>query len=147
MRSLGFLLAERGSTHCLLDRVGSSVQWGHLDLLSADQETGAERSRLYLSVPGPLQTVQRAELLLGLSSFWLMVIFLSWFKMLVEARGPRTAAVSKVKGHADEGLMIWLMRLLTFASVELELMSSMPEGAFLVPAGSGIPLCVNCIAS
>ena len=36
--------------------------WGHLDLLPLDVESGAERCRLYFSVPGPLQTVQRAEL-------------------------------------------------------------------------------------
>ena len=40
------------------------VSWdlGHLDLLPPDVESGAERCRLYLSVPRPLQTVQRADL-------------------------------------------------------------------------------------
>ena len=36
--------------------------WGHLELLSPDTNTGAERSWLYFSVPKPLQTVQRDEL-------------------------------------------------------------------------------------
>ena len=34
---------------------------GHLELLPPDLNSGAERSMLYLSVPRPLQTVQRAE--------------------------------------------------------------------------------------
>ena len=36
--------------------------WGHLDLLPNDQELGAERCSLYSSLPGPLQSVQRAEM-------------------------------------------------------------------------------------
>ena len=36
--------------------------WGHLDLLPVDGGTGAECYWLYCSVPGSLQTVQRAEI-------------------------------------------------------------------------------------
>ena len=36
--------------------------WGHLELLPPDRDNGNERSWLYLSVPKPSQTVQRAEL-------------------------------------------------------------------------------------
>ena len=36
--------------------------WGHLDLLPNDQELGVERCSLYSSLPGPLQSVQRAEM-------------------------------------------------------------------------------------
>ena len=36
--------------------------WGHLDLLPPDDTFGNERCRLFLAVPCPLQTVQRAEL-------------------------------------------------------------------------------------
>ena len=36
--------------------------WGCLELVPPDRVRGTERSRLYFSVPKPLQTVQRAEL-------------------------------------------------------------------------------------
>ena len=36
--------------------------WEHLDLLPPDENSGSEQCRLYLSVPQPLHTVQRAEL-------------------------------------------------------------------------------------
>ena len=36
-------------------------RWGHLDLLPADSGLSVERSVLFESVPGPLQSVQRAE--------------------------------------------------------------------------------------
>ena len=36
--------------------------WGHLDMLPNDQELGGERCSLYSSLPGPLQSVQRAEM-------------------------------------------------------------------------------------
>ena len=35
--------------------------WGHLDFLPVDADTGVECCRLFSSVPGPLQSVQRAE--------------------------------------------------------------------------------------
>ena len=41
---------------------GSIVLGGILDLLPPDHGVGTERSRLYLTVPKPLQTAQRAEL-------------------------------------------------------------------------------------
>ena len=46
----------------LLVLVGFKRSWWHLDLLPPDEDSGTERCRLYLSVPRPLQTVQRAEL-------------------------------------------------------------------------------------
>ena len=111
--------------------------WGHLDLLPPGDEPGSERSRLYLSVPRPLQTVQRAELWrvitalqaarpLGVDNanvvghvgriidrkglggpFELLVDgdLLSLVKMLILALGAGSTAISKVKGHADEGLV------------------------------------------
>ena len=40
---------------------GFVVGGEHLDLLPYDPELGVERCSLYFSLPGPLQTVQRAE--------------------------------------------------------------------------------------
>ena len=37
-------------------------RWGHLDLLPRDADLGVERCTLFDSLPGPLQSVQRAEL-------------------------------------------------------------------------------------
>ena len=37
-------------------------QWGHLDLLLPLPDGAGEACRLYCSIPGPLQTVQRAEI-------------------------------------------------------------------------------------
>ena len=37
-------------------------RWGHLDLLPPLPDGAGEACRLYCSVPGPLQTVQRAEI-------------------------------------------------------------------------------------
>ena len=37
--------------------------WGHLDLLPPLPDGAGEACRLYCSIPGPLQTVQRAEIL------------------------------------------------------------------------------------
>ena len=37
-------------------------RWGHLDMLPNDSEHGVEQCSLYSSFPGPLQTVQRAEM-------------------------------------------------------------------------------------
>ena len=37
-------------------------RWGHLDMLPNDQVLGVERCSLYSTLPGPLQSVQRAEL-------------------------------------------------------------------------------------
>ena len=112
---------------------------GHLELLPPDPNSGSERSMLFFSVPGPLQTVQRAE-------FWGVIAALQASKpvhlgvdnanvvghvgrvlagrkpdrplellidrdlialvqKLVDVRGPGSTAISKVKGHADEGLV------------------------------------------
>ena len=37
-------------------------RWAHLDLLPPLIDGGGQRCRMYCSVPGPLQTVQRAEI-------------------------------------------------------------------------------------
>ena len=37
-------------------------RWGHLDLLHPLPDGAGEACRLYCSIPGPLQTVQRAEI-------------------------------------------------------------------------------------
>ena len=108
-------------------------------MLPPDLNSGSERSRLFFSVPRPLQTVQRAELWgviaalqaartvhLGVDNanvvghvgrilagrkpgkpLELLVDgdLLALVQKLVNARGPGTADISKVKGHADEGLV------------------------------------------
>ena len=45
-----------------LGLVGFVVDGVHLDLLPFDAELGVERCSSYSSLPGPLQTVQRAEM-------------------------------------------------------------------------------------
>ena len=114
-------------------------KWGHLDLLPALPAGAGEACRLYCSVPGPLQSVQRAELwgvLVALQGCLRMHVgvdnlnvvnhlaglitgrracrpfplvndgdLLALAQRLLRWRGAGTAAVSKVKGHADEGLV------------------------------------------
>ena len=114
-------------------------KWGHLDLLAPLPDGAGEACRLYCSVPGPLQTVQRAEIwgvLVALQGCVRMhvgvdnlnvVIHLAGLiagrhagrpfplvndgdlqdlaQKMIWKRGADTAAVSKVKGHADEGLV------------------------------------------
>ena len=114
-------------------------KWGHLDLLPPLPDGAGEACRLYCSVPGPLQTVQRAEIwgvlvalqgclrlhvgvdnlnvvnhLAGIIAgrrvgrpFSLVSdgdLFLL-AQQLVRWRGSGSSAVTKVKGHADEGLV------------------------------------------
>ena len=113
--------------------------WGHLDLLPPLPDGAGEACRLYCSVPGPLQTVQRAEIwgvLVALQGCIRMHVgvdnlnvvrhvsriidgrctskpfsrvndgdLLLRIQQLVFWRGSANAAVSKVKGHADEGLV------------------------------------------
>ena len=112
---------------------------GHLELLPPDLNSGSERSRLYFSVPKPLQTVHRGELWGVIAALQasrpvhlavdnanvvghvgrvlagrkpdkpleLLVDgdLLAIVQRLIDVRGPGTTAVSKVKGHADEGLV------------------------------------------
>ena len=114
-------------------------RWGHLDLLPHLSDGSGEACRLYCSVLGPLQTVQRAEIwgvLVALQGFTRMHVgvdnlnvvrhvsriindgcigkpfplvndgdLLHKVYQLVRWRGPGNTAVSKVKGHADEGLV------------------------------------------
>ena len=115
-------------------------QWEHLDLLPPLPHGAGEACRLYCSVLGPLQTVQRAEIWGVLVAFQgctrthigvdnLNVVrhvsriiddgctgkpfplvndgdLLLKIQQFVRWRGPGTTAVSKVKGHADEGLVV-----------------------------------------
>ena len=108
-------------------------------MLPPDLSSGSERSRLYFSVPRPLQSVQRAELWgviaalqasrpvhLGVDNanvvghvgsilagrkfkrpLELLVDgdLLALVQTLIRLRGPGTTVISKVKGHADEGLV------------------------------------------
>ena len=114
-------------------------KWGHLDLLPPLPDGAGEACRLYCSVPGPLQSVQRAELwgvlvalqgclrlhvgvdnlnivnhLAGLISgrragrlFPLVTDgdLLLLAQQMVRWRESRSVAVTKVKGHADEGMV------------------------------------------
>ena len=113
--------------------------WRHLDLLPPLPDGSGEACRLYCSVLGPLQTVQRAEIwgvLVALQGFARMHVgvdnlsvvrhvsriidgestgkplplvndgdLLHKVCQLVRWRGPGNTAVSKVKSHADEGLV------------------------------------------
>ena len=114
-------------------------RWGHLDLLPPLIDGSGGACRLYGSVLGPLQTVQRAEIwgvMVALQGFVRMHVgvdnlnvvrhvariiggdgtgkpfplvndgdLLQKICQLVRWRGPGNTAVSKVKGHADEGLV------------------------------------------
>ena len=116
-----------------------SRKWGHLDLLPPLPDGAGEVCRLYCSVPGPLQTVQRAEIwgvLVALQGCFRMHVgvdnlnvvnhlagiiagrqagrpfslvkdgdLLRLAQRLVNWRGPGNSAVTKVKGHADEGMV------------------------------------------
>ena len=114
-------------------------RWGHLDLLPPLSDGVSEACRLYCSVPGPLQSVQRAEfwgVLIALQGCFRLHVgvdnlnvvnhlaslitgrrvgrpfplvndgdLLALAQRILRWRGAGTAAVSKVKGHADEGLV------------------------------------------
>ena len=114
-------------------------RWAHLDLLPPLLDGGDERCRMYCSVPGPLQSVQRAEIWevlialqgqtalhvgvdnLNVVSHLSSLIASRWSgrpfplvndgdllglaQEIVHSRGRGTTLVSKVEGHADEGLV------------------------------------------
>ena len=114
-------------------------KWGHLDLLPPLSDGVREACRLYCSVPGPLQSVQRAELwgvLVALQGCFRLHVgvdnlnvvnhmaglingrragrpfplvndgdLLDLAQRILRWRGAGTAAVSKVKGHADEDMV------------------------------------------
>ena len=112
-------------------------RWGHVDRV---QSVGVDHScRAFVSVPGPLQTVQRAELwgvVLALQSADAVHIgvdnlgvvrhvgrlldssppstplelvtdgdLLILIRRMIDLRGNNTVRVTKVKGHADEGMV------------------------------------------
>ena len=115
----------------------SDRRWGHVDRV---QSIGVDHScRAFVSVPGPLQTVQRAELwgvILALQSdkavhvgvdslgvvrhvgrlldglhpsvpFELVTDgdLLVLIRRMIDLRGGDTVRITKVKGHADEGMV------------------------------------------
>ena len=114
-------------------------KWGQLDLLPPLPDGCGEVCRLFCSIPGPLQTVQRAEIwgvLVALQGCLRMHVgvdnlnvvnhisgiisgrragrpfslvndgdLLLLVQQMIRWRGSGNAAVSKVKGHADEGLV------------------------------------------
>ena len=106
--------------------------WEHLDLLPLDLDSGSERARLYFSVPkgaalGVIAALQAARpihlgvdnanvvghvgrILAGKKSNRPLELLvdgdlLALVEKLGTIRGPGTTAISKVKGHADEGLV------------------------------------------
>ena len=115
----------------------SGRRWGHVDRV---QSVGIDHScRAFVSVPGPLQTVQRAELwevILALQSVQAVHVgvdnlgvvrhvgrlldnlppstplelatdgdLLILIRRMVDLRGGDTVRITKVKGHADEGMV------------------------------------------
>ena len=133
-----------GVAGCGVYAHGSGAAWfgrmrGHLDLLPPLPDGAGEACGLYCSFPGPLQTVQRAEIwgvLVALQGCIRMHVgvdnlnvvrhvsriiggrctgmpfslvndgdLLLQIQQLVFWRGVANAAVSKVKGHADESLV------------------------------------------
>ena len=144
-------------------------QWGHLDLLPPLPDGAGEGCRLYCSIPGPLQTVQRAEIWGVLAAFQgytrmhagvdnLNVVrpvsriidggcigkpfplvndgdLLFKIQQFVRWRGPGTSAVSKVEGHADEGLWLpWVgfVRLIVLAKMKRMLLLIWVGGVFII---------------
>ena len=115
----------------------SGRRWGHVDCV---QSVGLDHScRASVSVPGPLQTVQRAELwevILALQSDRAVHVgvdnlgvvrhvgrllgdlppsiplelvtdgdLLVLIRRMIDLRGSNTVRITKVKGHADEGMV------------------------------------------
>ena len=114
-------------------------RWAHLDLLPPLPDGGGEKCRMYCSIPGPLQSVQRAEIWgvwvalqgrtalhvgvdnLNVVSHVRSLISDKWSgrpfplvndgdllclaQRMVRSRGRGNTLVSKVKSHADEGLV------------------------------------------
>ena len=114
----------------------SGRRWGHVDLVQSDGV--AHSCGGFVSVPGPLQTVQSAELwvvtlalqsadavhvgvdnlsvvrhvgrLLGGCSFAAPLELVTdgdlliLIRRMIDLRGSNTVRVTKVKGHADEGM-------------------------------------------
>ena len=135
-RSLVFLLLVLECLLISLSSAGEIVSGGHVDCV---QSVGVDRScRAFVSVPGPLQTVQRAELwgvVLALQSVEAVHVgvdnlgvvrhvgrlldgcsfaplelvtggdLLVFLRRMIDLRGSSTVLVTKVKGHADEGLV------------------------------------------
>ena len=105
------------------DLCWSNRRWGHVDRV---QSVCVAHSCRVLSVPGPLQTVQRAELwgvivalqssdgvhvgvdnlaaLLELVTDGDLLILI---RRMIDLRGRDTVCVTKVKGHADEVMVFW----------------------------------------
>ena len=112
-----------------LGLVGFVVGGVHLDMLPCDAELGVERCSSYSSLPGPLQTVQRAEMWrvilalqalppvhlgvdhmnvvrpfsrersLELCTYGDLLILIA---DLVRKRGQDSVQITQVKGHVDD---------------------------------------------
>ena len=116
----------------------SNRRWGHVDCVHS---VGVAHScRAFVSVPGPLQTVQRTELWGSFLLFSLLMLFtleltilvlfgmlgrllddysfstplelvtdgdfLILLRRMIDLRGRNTVRVTKVKGHADDGMVL-----------------------------------------
>ena len=144
-------------------------RWAHLDLFPPLLDGGGERCRMYCSLPGPLQTVQRAEIwgvlvaLQGRTALHVGVDNLNvvnhlssliagrWSgrpfplindgdllglaQEILHSRGRGTTLVSKVKGHADEGLVVLgrVREVDRFGTMRLMLLLTWGDGVFMTP--------------
>ena len=144
-------------------------RWGHLDLLPPLPDGAGEACGLYCSIPGPMQTVQRAEIWGVLAAVQgcirmhvgvdnLNVVRhvsriiddectskpfslvndgdLLRIQQLVFWREVANAAVSKVKGHADEGLVApWVEFVRSIVLVIMRRMLPLlwVEGVYTIP--------------
>ena len=139
MKSLGLALLDVVYNAHASGAAWFGRKWGHLDLLPPLPDGAGEACRWYCSVPGPLQTVQLAEIwgvLVALQGCLRLHVgvdnlnvvnhlaslingrrsgrpfplvndgdLLDLAQRLLGRLGTGNAAVSKVKGHADEGLV------------------------------------------
>ena len=110
------------SEHCWNDR-----RWGHVDRVQLDRVP--QSCWGFVSVPGPLQTVQRAELWKVISALQssdaahvgrlldggqcsrpLELVtdgdLLLLISKMLDLRGRDTVRITKIKGHADEGMVL-----------------------------------------
>ena len=99
----GVFSAGAGCFTFWVSRRWASWNWGHWGDDVGDGSV-VSACRGFCSVPGPLQTVQRAEL-------WCVILappdgdLLLLIERMLHFRGLNTVRISKVKGHADEALV------------------------------------------
>ena len=123
--------------------VWSGRKWGHLDLLPALPNGGGEDCRLYCPVPGPLQSVQRAEIwgaLIALQGCLRMHIGINNLHVVNHLTGfiagRRAGRPFPLVNDGD--LLFGRKRIIP---------SLMPGGHLTRLVYAGILWCVNCIAS